>query len=75
MSEDEAALRWQLELIEVLFSLPMRNKNKAADQIDQLFFFAPLNPTLVYIMMYPYDSRPFVGFVMPRVIHLKIDPI
>jgi hypothetical protein len=75
VAEHDAALRGQPEGIQVLFPLPIGNENEASDQIDKLLVFAPLNPTLVYVMMHPDNARPLVGFIMSGMVHLQVDSL
>ena len=75
MPEHATALRRQPEGVEVSFSLPVRHKHKAANQIYERFVLAPLNPLLVYIMVHPDNARPGVSIIVPGVVYLQIDLI
>src|SRR5438270_423180 len=52
MPEHDALLRREPERLEILLPLPIGYENKAIDRADELCVFAPLNPTLVHVVVH-----------------------
>src|SRR5947209_6901775 len=75
MSEHDTSLRGEIESSEILFPLPIGYENKTIDGADELFVFAPLNPTLVDIMVHPKNARPLVAVNLSRMVHFQVDRI
>src|SRR5438067_114774 len=75
MSEHDTSLRGEIESSEIPFPLPMGYENKTIDGADELFVLAPINPTLVDVMVHPKNARPLVAVNLSRMVHLQVDRI